>query len=95
MKKSLTLFLFFLLSGNFACTDDYDFRPYEPEKSTVQELTLLKYNFLADGETALADFSNIENYGSWVLDERGLTFDGQDGAASISVWTAVSLSKNV
>ena len=57
MKKSLTLFLFFLLSGNFACTDDYDFRPYEPEKSTVQELTLLKYNFLADGETALADFS--------------------------------------
>ena len=81
MKKSLTLFLFFLLSGNFACTDDYDFRPYEPEKSTVQELTLLKYNFLADGETALADFSNIENYGSWVLDERGLTFDGQDDAA--------------
>lgn len=81
MKKSLTLFLLLLLSGNFACTDDYDFRPYEPEKNAVQELTLLKYDFLADGTTALTDFSNIENYGSWIVEERGLTFDGADDAA--------------
>ena len=79
MKKILTLF--FPLLGMLSCAEEYDFQPYEPEKTVVSELTLLEYDFLADGEKALADFSGMDNMGTWHCESRGLAFDGTSDAA--------------
>ena len=79
MKKILTLF--FPLLGMLSCAEEYDFQPYEPEKTVASELTLLEYDFLADGEKALADFSGMDNTGKWHCESRGLAFDGTSDAA--------------
>ena len=69
------------LSGSSACTDDYEFLPYEPEKAAPAETLLFRCDFLSDGETALKEFDNLENHGSWSIEERGLYFDGASESA--------------
>ena len=44
MKNILTLF--FPLLGMLSCAEEYDFQPYEPEKTVVSELTLLEYDLV-------------------------------------------------
>ncbi len=81
MNKPLTLLLLLFLSGSSACTDDYEFLPYEPEKAAPAETLLFRCDFLSDGETALKEFDNLENHGSWSIEERGLYFDGASESA--------------
>lgn len=96
MNRSLTLLLLLLLSGSAACTDDYEFHPYEPEKPAPEETVLLRYDFLTDGEASLNDFSNLENHGSWHLDERGLVFDTEnDAALYLGVHRRISFEERV
>lgn len=81
MRKLIALSFIVVFFGNVSCSDEYNFHPYEPEKSVSQEISLLKYDFLSAGAAAMEDFSNEEdNFGNWNLEQRGLKVDGTDDA---------------
>lgn len=94
MRKLIALSFFVMLLGNAACSDEYDFQPYEPEKPVKQEITLLKYDFLS-GEESLKDFSNEkDNFGEWTQDERGLKAAGtQDAGLYLNLSRRISFEQ--
>lgn len=96
MRKLVTLSFIVMLLGNTSCSDEYNFHPYEPEKTAKQEISLLKYDFLS-GKESLKDFSNADdNFGEWILEERGLKADGtQDAGFYLNLSKRISFEQRV
>lgn len=100
MRKPLTLFLILLLSGSASCSDDeYVFHPYEPEKPVAEELTLLKYDFLDEAKAREAlseEFNYSGSYGSWQIEERGLTAaDAADAGLYLGLHRRITIEERV